>query len=84
MFKIIKDCRHISLTDWGTYACSLYSPYDTKCIVQYGTCEANKDCPYKRNLNILEKIEDICKKSECSVLATEILEIIKESEDYKR
>lgn len=41
------NCRHISKTDWGGYACKLYNPRDNNCIVQGGNCESNTACPYK-------------------------------------
>ena len=48
----MKDCKHASFTDWGIYACTLYNPSDNNCIVQYGTCAANKYCPHKKALSI--------------------------------
>lgn len=45
--QIIYNCPHISLTDWGTYACKLYNPRDKNCLVKGGNCNSNISCPYK-------------------------------------
>lgn len=44
---ITKNCPHVSYTDYGVYACSLYKPRDKNSFVKFGTCGANKTCPYK-------------------------------------
>lgn len=62
--QIIYNCPHISLTDWGTYACKLYNPRDKNCLVVSGNCDSNVGCPYKqlkRAEQKLEKIEEIVK-----------------------
>jgi hypothetical protein len=46
--QIIYNCPHISLTDWGTYACKLYNPRDKNCLVKGGNCDSNISCPYKQ------------------------------------
>lgn len=58
--QIIYNCPHISLTDWGTYACKLYNPRDKNCIVSGGNCESNTNCPYKQKF---EKDIDVPSKS---------------------
>ena len=58
--QIIYDCPHISLTDWGTYACKLYNPRDKNCIVSGGNCASNTNCPYKQNF---EKDIDVPSKN---------------------
>lgn len=80
--EIIYDCRHVNLTDWGSYSCHLYNPDDRNCIVKTGLCVANVDCPYKRNRNTIDKIQELCKNQDLyrgrQALATRILQIIKE------
>lgn len=60
--QIIYDCPHISLTDWGTYACKLYNPRDKNCIVSGGNCDSNISCPHKQ----LQTKEQECERlKEC-------------------
>lgn len=54
--QIIYNCPHISLTDWGTYACKLYNPRDKNCLVVSGNCDSNVGCPYKQ----LKRAEQEC------------------------
>ena len=44
---IIKNCPHVSYTDYGVWACKLYKPRDKNSFVKFGTCGANRTCPYK-------------------------------------
>lgn len=44
---IIKNCPHVSYTDYGIWACRLYKPRDKNSFVKFGTCGANSTCPYK-------------------------------------
>ena len=44
---IIKNCPHVSYTDYGVWACKLYKPMDKNSFVKFGTCGANGTCPYK-------------------------------------
>ena len=80
--EIVYNCRHINLTDWGTYACHLFNPRDKNCIVETGLCSGNVDCPYKRNLNTVDIIKNLCENQDLyrgrQALATKILEIIRE------
>ena len=53
---ILSKCKNGNWTDWGSFSCKLYNPYETnskKRIVDYGTCEANIRCPYKMYMNKL-------------------------------
>lgn len=59
--KIIYNCPHISLTDWGTYACKLYNPRDKNCLVKGGNCDSNISCPYKQLKRAEQKLERIAK-----------------------
>lgn len=64
---IIKTCPHVSYTDYGVWACKLYKPRDKNSFVKFGTCGANKTCPYKiaelktqeceKYIKVIEKIE---------------------------
>lgn len=82
MKDVVLSCRYIHLSDWGSYSCLLFNPYTKNGLVQYGTCEANVDCPYKRNLNTINKIQELCKNADLyrgrQALATKILQVIDE------
>lgn len=69
---IIKTCPHVSYTDYGVYACSLYKPKDKNSFVKFGTCGANKTCPYK----IAELKTQECEK--CIKALEEIEKIVNE------
>lgn len=82
--QIIYNCPHISLTDWGTYACKLYNPRDKNCIVSGGNCGSNVNCPYKQlqsKEQKLEKIKQYVEDNEWCLLDDtykELLQIIEE------
>lgn len=72
---IIKDCKHINLTECGVYACKLYDPFTAaEAVVKGGVCSSNDDCPYKqlkrkdealRKLgNIIDEHCNICRQCE--------------------
>lgn len=83
---IIKTCPHVSYTDYGVYACSLYKPRDKNSFVKFGTCGANKTCPYKiaelktqeceKYIKALEEIEKYIKNFKELDLFEDIKDII--------
>lgn len=57
--QVIYNCPHISLTDWGTYACKLYNPRDKNCLVKGGNCVSNISCPYKQSRAKEQECEEL-------------------------
>jgi hypothetical protein len=71
--QIIYNCPHISLTDWGTYACKLYNPRDKNCLVKGGNCVSNISCPYKQHKRKEQECEGLRMKNK--ILETECNEM---------